>query len=319
MVLGTVVVYLAVMLGIGYWASRQIKGNEDFMVAGRRLGALMLAGSLAATEVGGGSSLGVTEKAYGEWGLSACWYVLAMAIAFLLLMFVAPKIRDANVKTVPEFFLKRYGRANGLVTALILILPLIGLTAIQLMASATVLSVMTNMDYTTSVVIVTIVVAAYSIVGGLWSVTLTDVVQWILIVIGSALVIPFALDAAGGWQAVAAHLPSEKMSLTAGVGWKTIIAMVVMYFTSFSVGQEVVQRYYGAKDGEAARNGSIIAACVYVVYAFIPAFIGLIAFGMVQMGLLDVTLIEANGTRYVLPTLASQVLPSVVTGLYPVY
>jgi len=147
MIVAIVVVYLLGMHGVAYWASRRIKGNEDFMVAGRRLGPFMLAGTLAATEVGGGSSLGVTEKAYGNWGLSALWYVLAMAVTFVLLSLVAPKLREAMVKTVPEFFRVRYGPKNGLVTALIMIFPMVGLTAIQLMASATILSVMTGLIY----------------------------------------------------------------------------------------------------------------------------------------------------------------------------
>jgi len=310
-----VVLYLAAMHGIAFWASRRVRSNDDFMVAGRRLGPFMLAGTLAATEIGGGSSLGVAEKAYGEWGLSACWYILAMAITFVLLGFIAPRLRGALVKTVPEYFRQRYGPKNGLYTALILIFPMIGLTAIQLMASATILSVMSGLSYTVSVIIVTVLVTEYSVLGGLWSVTLTDVVQWVLIMVGCALVIPFGLDAAGGWDAVEATLPAEKLSLTEGIGWKTIAALIVMYFTSFSVGQEVVQRFYAARDERSARLGSLLAAVSYCFFAFIPAVIGLIAYSMVQSGTLDPTLIEANGTRYVLPTMAAQVLPPAMVGL----
>jgi SSS family solute:Na+ symporter len=314
-VVAIVVVYLAAMHGVAWWASRRIKSNEDFMVAGRRLGPWMVAGSLAATEVGGGSSLGVTGKAYGAWGLSAAWYVLALAVTFVLLGLIAPALRAAMVKTVPEFFRARYGPVNGIVTALVLILPLIGLTAVQLMASATILSVMTGLSYTVSVVVVTVLVTEYSILGGLWSVTLTDVVQWVLIVAGSLLVIPFGLHAAGGLDEVLVHLPEEKTSFTAGIGWKTIAALVVMYFTSFAVGQEAVQRYYAARDARTARTGSLLAGAFYCLYALIPAFIGLIAFAMVQAGTLDASFIESHGTRYVLPTMAAQVLPTLVVGL----
>ncbi|MBL4889849.1 MAG: sodium:solute symporter family protein [Candidatus Lindowbacteria bacterium] len=313
-VVSIVVIYLLAMHGIAYWVSRRIESNEDFMVAGRRLGPFMLAGTLAATEVGGGSSLGVTEKAYGSWGMSAIWYVLAMGITFVLLSFIAPKLRQSMVKTVPEYFRKRYGPANGGVTALIMIFPMIGLTAIQLMASATILSVMTGFSYSWSAVIVTVLVTEYSVLGGLWSVTVTDAVQWVLVVVGTALVIPYALDAAGGWETVVATVPASKLSLTEGMGWPTIIAITLMYFTSFAVGQEAVQRYYAAKDERAARLGSIIAAVFYALYAFIPAVLGIIAYSMVQTGALDPTLIEANGARYVLPTMASQVLPPILVG-----
>ncbi|GMO18725.1 MAG: hypothetical protein Pg6A_05360 [Termitinemataceae bacterium] len=80
-----VAVYMLAMLGIGYMASKRIKSSTDFMVAGRRMGPILMAGTLAATEIGGGSSLGVVENASSlgkaQWGLSASWYVLTMGIA----------------------------------------------------------------------------------------------------------------------------------------------------------------------------------------------------------------------------------------------
>ena len=102
-----VILYLIAMLYIGYYSSKKVSTNEDFMVAGRRLGPLLMAGTLAATEIGGGSSLGVVEKAYGSWGLGASWYVTTMGIAFVILAFIAPKFRAAEVKTVPEYFRRR--------------------------------------------------------------------------------------------------------------------------------------------------------------------------------------------------------------------
>ena len=314
-VLGIVFAYLAMMLAIGYYASKRIKGNDDFMIAGRRLGPILMAGTLAATEVGGGSSLGVAEKAYGAWGLSAVWYVLTMTITFLLLAFIAPTLRAACVRTVPEYFRKRYGPKNGLLTAIIMILPLIGLTAIQFIASSVVVSVMTGIELKYAVVLVVVVVTIYSVMGGLWSVTLTDVVQWTLIVLGLAVAIPFAIHYGGGWDSIMEHVPDEKFDLTEGVGWKTILSLTVMYIASFAVGQEVVQRYYAAKDERTARRGSLYAALAYLFFAFVPAFLGVLAFGMVQNGHLDGALIEANGTRYVLPVLAAEVLPSWLTGV----
>lgn len=314
-VIGIVVAYLGLMVYIGFWASRRISTNEDFMVAGRRLGPWMLAGTLAATEVGGGSSLGVAEKAYGSWGLSAGWYVLTMSITFFVLAFVAPRLRDSMVKTVPEYFRRRYGKANGLISAVMMSLPMVGFTAVQMIASATILSVMTGWSYTGSVLVVAFVVTAYSVMGGLWGVTVTDVVQWILIVGGVLITLPFALRAAGGWESVVACVPREKLSLVEGAGLKTIISLIVMYVASFAVGQETVQRYFAARNGKAATQGSLLAGSVYVVFAFIPALLGVIAYAMVRSGSLDAAYIEQYGTRYVLPTLAIQVLPPVVVGL----
>ncbi|WP_210367258.1 sodium:solute symporter family protein [Bacillus sp. REN3] len=314
-VIGIVIIYLAIMIWIGYASSKKIDDNEDFLVAGRKMGPWLLAGSLAATEVGGGSSLGVVEKAYGDWGLSAVWYVITMAVAFIVLAFLAPMLRRAAVKTVPEYFRRRYGEANSLITSIIMLLPMVGLTAVQFIASATILSVMTGWSYTVSVIICTVVVTLYSVMGGMYSVVYTDVVQWIFIIVGMALIIPFTLQAGGGFEQVTANIPDAKWSLVEGAGWKTIIALIVMYIASFTVGQEAVQRYYSAKDGKAAKHASYITSVVYVLFAFIPAVIGLFMYGMVENGAIDGGMLMEKGAQYALPVLAVEVLPDVVTGI----
>lgn len=314
-IITVVVLYLLVMLAIGYYASKKINNNEDFMVAGRRLGPLLMAGTLAATEIGGGSSLGVVEKAFGDWGMSAAWYVLTMAITFGILIIFGPKLRKSMVKTIPEYFRKRYGEAPGAITAIIMILPLIGLTASQFIASAVILSVMTGLSYTVSVIIVAVVVTAYSIMGGLWSVTLTDFVQVFLIVGGMALAIPYALNMIGGWDNVVANIPAEKLSFTEGIGIKGIISLVIMYTASFTVGQEAVCRYYAAKDDKAAVKGSLYAGIINIIYAFIPTVLGLITLALINTNKISSDFIMANGARYALPTLAIQTMPPIICGL----
>ncbi len=310
-----VVVYLLIMLGIGYYSSKKIKSNEDFVVAGRRLGPILLAGTLAATEIGGGSSLGVVEKSYGSWGLSASWYVIAMGVAFIILSIFAPKLRRAEVKTVPEYFRRRYGKASGLITTLIMMIPLIGLTAIQFIASATILSIMLGMSYSLAVTIVAIVITIYAIMGGLWSVTLTDFVQVFLIVIGMALAIPFSLNLAGGMDNVVANVPEGTFNMFKGISPSTIIALIVMYIASFSVGQEAVSRFYAARDEKTAVQGSIISAIINLVFAFIPTILGIITLALVNMGKIDSGVIMQGGARYALPHLAMNTMPAVVIGI----
>jgi SSS family solute:Na+ symporter len=314
-VIGIVAIYLLGMLGIGWYSSTRISKSDDFMVAGRRLGPFLMAGTLAATEIGGGSTMGVAEKAYGAWGMSAGWYILAMTITFVVLAIIAPRLRASMVRTVPEFFERRYGPPSGVISALLFIVPLIGLTATQVIASSVILNVMTGLSYEVSVVIVCAVVTVYSVLGGLWSVTLTDIVQFVVIVVGLTLAVPFALAEAGGWDAVVSSVPDEKLSLTEGTGVGQIVALVIMYVCSFAVGQETVQRYFAARDEKAAVQGSLIAGGVYVLFAFVPAVLGVIAYSMVAAGSMDGAVLEAEGTRYVLPVVAVHVLPSWLVGL----
>ncbi|AEV28792.1 Na+/proline symporter [Sphaerochaeta pleomorpha str. Grapes] len=317
-IIAIVILYMLLMLAIGFYSSKKINSNTDFMVAGRRLGPLLMAGTLAATEIGGGSSLGVVANSYGSWGASSAWYIIAMGIAFIILIPLAPKFRASEVKTVPEYFRRRYDKFSGGFSGIIMLMALIGLTAGQFKASASILEVMLGIDYTTSLIIVTVVITVYAVMGGLWSVTLTDFIQVFLIVIGMTIAIPFALKLAGGWTTVRQTVPADHFSLTKGIGgWGQIAGYVIMYVATFSVGQEAVSRYYAARDGKAAIQGSILAAIVNFVFAFIPVILGLCMLSLFNQGRLDASVIDAlkTNTRYALPALAVVSMPAVVTGI----
>ena len=310
-----VVLYLLVMLFIGWWSSKKISSNTDFMVAGRRLGPFLMAGTLAATEIGGGSSLGVVQQGMQNHGISAAWYIMTMGFAFVILTFLAPKFRAATVKTVPEYFRRRYGKSAGLITAIIMLLPLIGLTAGQLIASSVILSTMLGISYKTAVIIVAVVVTIYSIMGGLWSVTLTDFIQVFLIIIGMIIAVPFAMNLAGGWSNVVANVPAETFDMFKGYSPMAVVSLTIMYVATFTVGQEAVSRYYAARDGKAAKQGSILAAIINFIYAFIPAVLGIITLALINMGKFNAEDFADVGARYALPVLAMEAMPAVICGL----
>ena len=271
-----VVLYLLFMLFIGWYSSKRISNNTDFMVAGRRLGPILMAGTLAATEIGGGSSLGVVQQGMQNHGISASWYIITMGLAFIILTFMAPKFRASEVKTVPEFFRRRYGKGAGIITAIIMLIPLVGLTEGQFVASATILSTMLGIGYKPAIIIVAAVVICYSVMGGLWSVTMTDFIQVFLIVFGMVIAVPFALGEAGGWANVVANVPPETFNMFKGYSPMAVLSLTIMYVATFTVGQEAVSRYYAARDGKAAVQGSILAAIVNFIFAFIPAILGII-------------------------------------------
>ena len=313
-----VVLYLVFMLCVGFYSSKRISSNADFMVAGRRLGPLMMAGTLAATEIGGGSSLGVVQNGMSGYGLSAAWYIITMGIAFIIMSFIASKVRNTEVKTVPEYFRRRYGKSTGLITSVITLLPLIGLTAGQFIASAVITSTILGIGYKPAVVITAVVVTVYSILGGMWSVTLTDDIQVFLIVIGMIVAIPFAFKYAGGWSTIVANIPEGTLKLLDGpdksYSLVSIISLVIMYVATFTVGQEAVSRFYSAKDGKAAKQGAILAAIINFIYAFIPTILGITMLALINMGKFSSADFEAVGTRYALPVLAVETMPAVIVG-----
>lgn len=237
-----------------------------------------------------------------------------MAIAFSIIAFIAPMVRKSREKTVPEYFKWRYGRGNGLITAIIMIPPELGDCAIQFTATGLLLKVLTGWSFSTSVIISSVIIFVYSYLGGLYSVTMTDVIQWVIIVLGTIITIPFALHSVGGWDKVVSSVPPESLHLTQGIGWPTIISLVIMYVASFLVGQETVQKFYSARDEKTAKQSALICSGMYLIFAFIPAILGLICLAAVKTGIISSAIIEQNGARYVLPTLSIYVLPKVILG-----
>ncbi|MGO1948859.1 MAG: sodium:solute symporter family protein [Mycobacteriaceae bacterium] len=303
-IIAIVVVYMAAMIGVGLYARTKIKDSEDYHLAGRRLGVVMLAGTLAATEIGGGSSVGVAERAYGDWGLSAGWYVVSAGIALVLVSFVAPAMRRSMATTVPQVIGNRYGTASQVITATLALVAMVALTAVQITATATIVSVLGGLNFELAIIITGVIVVFYTWLGGMWSVTLTDFIQFFIIIFGFALAVPFAINNAGGWDTITANLPEGQLGFTK-IGWPTIIGLIIMYTMTFSTGQEAVQRYYSARSPKVAVRGSLLAGVLMALYAFIPAILGLVALAVYPD-------IEGNNA---LATVATGLLPTLMAGL----
>ncbi len=272
-----VVIYLLAMLGIGWFTNRfLIKSSADYMLAGRALPALMVAASLSANNIGGGSSVGVASKAFGAWGLSAGWYVLAAAIGIIPMAFFAPRLRRVLAYTIPEVVGRRFGTGSHLITAILNMVSLFCLTASQILASGTIIFALTGISIKVAILIAGLITIIYTVMGGLWADAFTDLFQWIIIFFGLLLALPFIISGAGGWETVVSHVPPPKMSLT-GVGLATIISLILQYFITFMSGPEMVSRIYAAKDERQGTIATLMSGLFMGLYAFIPAVIGIVA------------------------------------------
>ena len=117
-----ILLYMAMTIVIGLVVSKRkakqkaSQSNEDFLMAGKSLGPLALAGTLFAANTGGASTTGIATNVY-QYGLSASWYVIAGGIGFILVSFIAPYFRRAAASTVPQIIGTRYGKPSHIVTA----------------------------------------------------------------------------------------------------------------------------------------------------------------------------------------------------------
>ena len=272
-----VIGYLVGMLVIGYVVGKlKIKDADDYMVAGRRMGLFMVAFSLSANNIGGGSTTGLAGKAYTTWGMSAVWYVLAASIAMIPLAYFAPKIRKTMAVTIPEVVGRRFGKFSSGFSAILNILALFCLTSSQIAASGSVVSVLTGIDTRICLIIAGIVVILYTTFGGMIADQISDLVQFIIILLGLAIATPFVIKGCGGWRAIASKLPSEQLSFTK-IGWGAIIGYIFNYFCTFLSGPEMISRFESAKDEKTAQRASLLSAVLMAAMAVFPTLLGLAA------------------------------------------
>lgn len=282
---------LTVVVGLVSSKRKQAKkaqqSNDDFLMAGKSLGPLVLAGTLFAANTGGASTTGIATNVY-SYGLSAAWYVIAAGIGFVLVSFIAPYFRKAQASTVPQIIGKRYGKASHIFTAFTSIAALFMATGAQIIATASIINVVTGLSFQVAAVIITVVVIAYTMVGGFASVAAANLMHVLFITVGMtiAMFVMVGNEAVGGFAALFSKAPTvtdasgasmDLLSMTK-VGVPTIIGYIAMYFMTFPTGQEIVQTYCSAKDGKSAKLGSVIAGLLSAAYAIVPAIIGLVAY-----------------------------------------
>lgn len=258
---GAVLAYLIFMFLIGVLSSRRIKSAEDFLLAGRRLGVLLLTFTLAATHFGGGMVMGEIEYGMLHGTLGGMWYGISCAIGLLALSFIAPRLRELSLFTAPEYLERRYGgRFLRPYTALLSLASMIGILAAQIIATEALLSLF-GVPPRIAGAIATIIFILYTVFGGMWAVTLTDFIQ---LTIAAGATITIAL------VAPVPQIANTYEPLTA-LGIMGIVVPTVMYTL---IGQDFYQRFLSAKNAETARKSSILAALILIVVSFFPAFLG---------------------------------------------
>ena len=305
-----VLAYLVGMLIVGFIVGKlHIKDSKDYMVAGRRMGLFMVAFSLSANNIGGGCTTGLAQKAFGAWGMSAVWYVLAASIAMIPLAYFAPKIRKTMAITIPEVVGRRFGKVSSNFTAVLSVLSLFCLTSSQIAASGTVVATLTGIPMNVALVIAGLVVILYTTFGGMIADQISDLIQFGIILVGLAIATPFVIKGCGGWQAISAALPGEQLSITK-IGWVPIIGYIFNYFCTFLAGPEMVTRFETAKDEKTARNASLLSAVLMAAMSIFPVLLGLAALAVKD----TLPMLAENGSNAMMGVTTVHA-PAVIVGL----
>jgi len=267
--------YLLGIIGVGWWGKKRAASKSDFLVAGRRLGPLMYTGTMAAVVLGGASTIGGVRLGY-TYGISGAAMVFAIGLGLLALsIFFSARIARLKVYTVAEMLSLRYGDTAAVISGVVMWIYTLMLVVTSTIAYASVFDVLFDVPRWVAVVIGGTIVVGYSALGGMWSITLTDMVQFVVKSLGVlVLLLPIAVVRAGGFSEMADKLPDGYFSPTS-IGGQTIVTFVLIYTFGMLIGQDIWQRVFTARSDRVASWGGTVAGVYCLVYALAGAVIGM--------------------------------------------
>ncbi len=312
--LGAVIVlYLVGIFAVSIYAGRRVKTEEDYIVAGRRLPLALAWGTLLATWFGAATVLGAAEAARFEGVRGTILDPWASGGALILAgLFFARPLWEMRLLTIADFYGRAFGPRSELVASIILVPGYFGWIAAQYLALAGIQATFFGIDYLAGILIAAGVVVAYTLIGGMWSVTLTDALQMGVVLV-TLLILAAATFAQLGDGAVATGIgrlfsetPPGALSLWPEAGAAAAIVWLGTWGSGLLgniPGQDLMQRVFASRDARTASRACILAGVIYIAFGLIP----------VGLGLASRILLPGDDAGDVLGILASQYLRPALT------
>jgi SSS family solute:Na+ symporter len=346
--------YFAIILGLAWWViKRQKKTSDDYFLAGRHLGWFIVGASIFASNIGSEHIVGLAGSGATD-GVAMAHYELHAWCLLVLGWVMVPFYMRSKVFTMPEFLERRFSpAARTVLSGISLVAYVLTKIAVGIFAGGVVFAVLLpeinfmGMDsFWVGSILVILITGLYTIAGGMKAVAYTEALQTIILIIGSALVTFFGLQALGGWSELKAIAGSEMFNL-----WKPLVPAGVestwapvkeagkmawyfndnypwlgMLFAAPIIGlwywttdQYIVQRVLSAPNEKEARRGSIAASFFKLLPVFIFIIPGIITYALAVSGkvpALQQQLIGPDGK--IIRDQAQQAFPLMVANILPV-
>src|SRR5437016_4183558 len=308
--------YFLVLAGIGYWAARREKNvSADFFLASRDVGWFAVGASLFASNIGSEHLVGLAGTgaasglAVGHFEWLACFMLLLLGWLFV------PFYLRSGVYTMPEFLERRFNpAARSYFTWVSIIGYVLTKISVTLFAGGIVMREVTGYSVWTSAVLLIVITGIYTVLGGLRAVIYTEVMQAVVLIIGSATMTVLGLQAVGGWSGLEARVPADFFSMWKPMNhpnfpWTGIVfGAPILGVWYWCTDQHIVRRVLAAKNVSAARTGTIFAGFLKILPVFIFVLPGIIAAALYAD-------IRGGSADAAYPALVTRLLPAGFKGL----
>lgn len=323
-----VIVMYAVFLGVGWRASRRVRHGTaaELIVAGRAMPLWIAVLTMTATWVDGGYLLGTTEGVYSSSLQLGAQGGVCFGISLILGgRFFAARMRRAGYTTLIDPLDERFGPRWAAVLFLPALAGELFWSAELLVALGATFGVLLDMPITSAILLSAVVTTAYTMVGGMWSVAYTDVVQLGLVALGLAVAVPYVLDGAGGlahvWHAYVDARPEAGGLLppwTPSAAWPVATSRAwwdtsLMLMLGGIPWNSYFQRVLACRTPADAARHSYLAGVLTIVLTAPPLLMGLAAFSYPWPADLAARLVATPADA--MPLLFAHAVPPAVTVL----
>ncbi len=321
--------YMGVMILIGYLVKDRIKTSEDYLVAGRSFGLFFNSATLVACFIGGSMliaapgrvfSVGIWDDVYLSGGSLV---VMGGGLLCLLLVgsFYLGRMWRCKFISLGDFFYSRFGRKVGITSTALMSITFIIWIAVQILVFGKIVNAIIGWDLTTSIIIAMVVICSYTILGGLFAVCFTDIIQVSITLAGLLVLVPYSIAAVGGWEVFSNSYNPDLINIvpvegSPGVHWIAWMATLAITGLGNIASPDLMQRAFSAKSANVARASAFTAAAVFFVFSVLVTLAALAGVILVNNGVVsDPYLLgnEAAGIvgdpELILPVMSKAILP----------
>lgn len=277
-----IIFYLFVVLVVGLLSGKGMKSLQEFSVSHRSYTSLVIFATLSASFIGGGFSIGNAEKVFrfGIANIIALWGFSLKEI--LVARFIAPRMDNfPNVISVGDVMEQGYGKQAKVITGFFSVFLCAGIVGAQVGAMGVIFKVFVGIEPIWGILIGCGIVIAYSTIGGMRAVVLTDVIQFIVLAIGLPVALIFGIVKLGGISAIREAVPASHFSVPSeALPFGAFISLFLTFLLGETLVPPYVQRLFIGKDSAHTARGTMLSGIFSVPFFVITGAIGLVALAL---------------------------------------
>lgn len=299
-------IYFAALISVGIVGVLKAKSSEKYMVADRNLGLFMLFGCLTAVFLGGSSTIGTSQLGY-EIGLSGFWFVFSLGVGITIFgLFLLDRIMDLQVITISELLYRLFGHRVRVMGAVVTAMYTLMICVTQVIAMGAVVSQIFHWPMMTAILVGGSIVFVYTILGGMWTLSITDVIQFLVMTIGMfCIMLPMSLHSVGGFTTLFEQLPASHLSFF-NIGVGEIVNYFVTYTLGVMVGQDIWQRFFTGKTKRISKTSGVLVGLYSALYSIVMVIVGMCAYVLFP---------NIQNTQNVFAHMAFEILPNGLLGI----